>query len=608
MSVRTIGEAPADRGGNRLDLSLGGCSLVVEMPNQHARPETWAQLELRFAWPEQRRYETIRPVVLFGESAEHCARETGEVVRTLYRNLQRFTAKGMAGLMEPDLPPPPRQLPPAVRTMICELKAEHAGLSYHEIAQICAARLNYRPAPQTVKRVLAESPALPPKPRRFPRFHDMADEPARRRAIIVCLHVEQWRHASIADYLGTSRKTVRQTIERWKKDGLAGLYPKDRTPKVRFRKATLPAMLAIRRLQRNPRLGAFRMSTALKQKYRIRLSPRTCGRILAHHRAVQQDSHTGRVTREPKVMPFQAHAPHAYWSVDLRYLDMVPLAGMSYTITIIDNYSRAVLASAVTRSQDVTAYLCVLFAAIRNHGVPQAIVSDGGGVFRAKQVLQIYTALGIERHQIDRGQAWQNYLETQFNLMRIMADHAFETATTWDDLVDAHAQWVADFNFQEHSAHQKRPDGRRSPFQVLAWQRGTIYSEADLRQLFYTTRFRRKLDRIGYVRFRNWKIYADEGLPHAEITVWLHEGHMMLVFEDEPVAQYHVAYEPNQTNLKAIEDGRLTPSRHRIPQLRLLDISEGGWRMVYRIPCRPHRSKKSEIPIGQQQLNLELVS
>ena len=55
--------------------------------------------------------------------------------------------------------------------------------------------------------------------------------------------------------------------------------------------------------------------------------------------------------------------------------------------------------------------------------------------------------------------------------MRIMADHAFETATTWDDLVDAHAQWVADFNFQEHSARQDRTDGRRSPFHVLAWQR-----------------------------------------------------------------------------------------------------------------------------------------
>jgi hypothetical protein len=59
--------------------------------------------------------------------------------------------------------------------------------------------------------------------------------------------------------------------------------------------------------------------------------------------------------------------------------------GNIYAITILENYSRAILASAVSCTQDETAYLMVLYAAIRQHGCPEAIVSDGGGVFKAQQ-------------------------------------------------------------------------------------------------------------------------------------------------------------------------------------------------------------------------------
>lgn len=461
------------------------------------RTEDWMQLELRFTWTEQRRYETIRPVVLFGKSAEERALETGEPIRTIYRNLQRFTTKGMTGLLEPDQPPKSRALPQAVRELIIELKAEHPGLRFNEIARICAVRLNYHPSPHTVKRIVKESPPLLLKSRRFPRFHEMEDDPAKRRAIIVRLFFEGWTQASIAAYLETSRKTVRLTLARWKEEGV---------------------------------------------------------------------------------------------------------------ITSIDNYSRAILSSAVTRAQDLTAYLCVLCAAIGNHGAPQGIVSDGGGVFKAKKVLEIYKALGSERHQIDKGQAWQNYLETQFNLMRIMADHDIENATTWEELVEAHARWCADFNFQNHSAHTDREDGRHSPFQVLAWQRGVIYSEDGLRHLFYTTRFVRKLNRVGYLRFRNWKIYAEEGLPREEAALFLSEEHMTVAFEDEPLAHYSVTYQPDQKNLRTSENAPLTPSRQRWPQLRLLDMDEDGWRIVYRVTKQPGRKKKPEPPIAQLGLELDAAS
>jgi hypothetical protein len=57
-------------------------------------------------------------------------------------------------------------------------------------------------------------------------------------------------------------------------------------------------------------------------------------------------------------------------------------------------------------NSDLTADLLDLYAAIRQHGAPEALVSDGGSVFKAKQALRIYEALGIRKEQIDRKQPW----------------------------------------------------------------------------------------------------------------------------------------------------------------------------------------------------------
>ncbi len=83
-------------------------------------------------------------------------------------------------------------------------------------------------------------------------------------------------------------------------------------------------------------------------------------------------------------MPFAAQHRHQYWSVDIRYLDNDQLGEQAYAITILENYSRAILARTVSPRQDLTAFLIVLYAAIRQHGAPKALVSDGGSVFRAK--------------------------------------------------------------------------------------------------------------------------------------------------------------------------------------------------------------------------------
>lgn len=543
--------------------------------------EDWNQLQLRFVSPEQVSYELIRPVVLFGRSPAERALETGVSRRTIYRKAGRFDAQGIAGLLDAEPTPSPRVLPDVVRRAIVDLKAQHPPFRPHELATICFIRFGRRPSPHTVKQVLTEEPTPLQVTRRYPPYARIADT-AERRLAIIRLHAEGWNIASIAGYLETSRPTVYATLRRWIADGLEGLAKKPPIPKHPARRMDLSVINVVRKLQVNPELGAFRVHAALLQ-LGIDLSPRTCGRILALNRRLYGLPGPSKQPHEPLEMPFKAAHRHQYWTVDLRYLDHRLGDGNVYCISIVENYSRAILASGISRTQDLTAFLVVLFAAVRQHGAPEALVSDSGGIFLAKEAKRIYRALKIRKEQIDRGQAWQSYIETTFNIQRRMADWHFAHATSWQELREAHDRSVADYNYQVHWAHRDREDARRSPAEVLSWVTGTMYSNEELRRLF-TVRFARRLDPQGYVRFRHWRIYGERGLAEEQGAVWLYGENLTVHFAEEPLAQYKVAYERDQKALKIVTEPRLFETQFQSPQLALWEVGPGDWHLVLRLP------------------------
>src|SRR5207253_9182685 len=53
------------------------------------------------------------------------------------------------------------------------------------------------------------------------------------------------------------------------------------------------------------------------------------------------------------------------------------------------SYSRKILAGMASPHQDLTAVLQILYAALAAYGCPQALVSDNGSVFTAKDYLAI---------------------------------------------------------------------------------------------------------------------------------------------------------------------------------------------------------------------------
>ncbi|MDQ3856478.1 MAG: helix-turn-helix domain-containing protein [Chloroflexota bacterium] len=555
--------------------------------------DDWEQLELLCAWPEQLEYERIRPLVLFGDPVPERSAETGVSERTLYRRVAGFEERGMRSLFG-SRPAKRRVLPASLRRLIVDLKAEHPGLNLNEIARICYVRTGRRPHLATVRAVLEEEP-LPIKAfKRFQPYHEIPEGRERRKAV-VALHYEGWADKSIARYLKVDRSTVRRVLLRWMEEGPAGLEDRKRGRPKGVQKVDLKAMLEVRTMQENPELGAFRMRAALEQAG-IFLSTRTVGRILAANREAEGLPKPRRSPYTEREMPFRASHRHEIWTSDVRYIEhSIPGTGQAYVVAILDNYSRAILASAVTLSQDTSAYLSVLHAAIERHGSPGTIVTDGGGIFKSNRAKAVYRSLGIRKEEIEKGQPWQSFIETNFNLQRRLADHFFARVETWEELVAEHDLWLERHNTQRHQAHEDREDGRRSPSEVLGPLTLLRHHPGDLTRAFFSTRFVRRLDALGYARIRHWRVYAEEGLARCEVALWLGDGHLVTEHGGLTLSRYDVTFSPGEKKLGSVTNPRLFATKYRHPQLKLFGLEEAlgeaGWLKALRLEGYAPRSR-----------------
>lgn len=377
----------------------------------------WQQIRPLLKDTAQINYEVIRPVVLWGQTPKERGAETGVSPRTIYYRANLFDLAGMASLLPPEPPPPvpkldKRSLPPDIRQEIVDLYAQYP-FRPHEIATICFVKFNRKPAPATIKLILASGPKPSTTERRYPRYAELPDGETRRRTVMR-LHVDGWNAKSIAEYLDVSRTTVHAILKRFAEEQFAGIPDKSHARK-KIRKVDISTIQEIKKLSENPDIGAYRVSAALEQMG-IKLSRATCGRYLS----INMKLYHLQVPRKPRVkadMPFRAERRHQFWSVDIRYLDMHHLGGgMIYCISVLENFSRAIHASAISRKQDNEAFFAVLYDAIRHFGVPEVLVSDNGTVFTSHDTRWMCEQLGIEKKEIKKGRPYQNYIEAAFSV------------------------------------------------------------------------------------------------------------------------------------------------------------------------------------------------
>jgi hypothetical protein len=92
------------------------------------------------------------------------------------------------------------------------------------------------------------------------------------------------------------------------------------------------------------------------------------------------------------------------------------------------------------------------------------------------------------------------------------------------------------------------------------------------------------------------------------VAVWLYAEHLNLVYQDEPLAQYRVAYQPDQRRLQMVTPEQLFETPHHSPQLPLWTWGEDEWLPVLRLPAYAPRKSRPPGAVQPPLFALEEVS
>ena len=163
---------------------------------------------------------------------------------------------------------------------------------------------------------------------------------------------------------------------------------------------------------------------------------------------------------------------------------------------------------------------------------------------------------------------------------------------------------MGDYNAQAHFAHGGRDDGRRSPAEVLGFASGVRHREEELSRAFFSARFVRVLDALGYARFRHWRIYGEEALAGREAALWLAAESLTVEHAGEPLSRYAVKVEAATGELRSVARPRLFETSHglRQPQRRLFaldSLGECGWLKALRLEGYAPRRPRGPLALQQ---------
>lgn len=276
---------------------------------------------------------------------------------------------------------------------------------------------------------------------------------------------------------------------------------------------------------------------------------------------------------------------------------------MVYCISILENFSRACLSSAISLRQDTEAFFAVFYKAVRAYGVPEVLVSDNGRVFISHATRRLCEHLGIEKKEIKKGKPYQNYIETFFNVQRRMADWSFEKAHSWEDLLAAHEKWMRAYNFQRHLAHEKRDDGCHSPAAVLGWVKGVQPEPDQVYRAFVAICETRTETAAGYARFRNFLLYGEQGLAGKKTLINIFQDVLTLEYGEDPLSRYSVEWQPDDRHLLRVGNPRLYDHPYQSPQLLLWEPGDVEWFVIIRTaPPERRRRKKGRVLLIQPPL------
>jgi len=220
----------------------------------------------------------------------------------------------------------------------------------------------------------------------------------------------------LCDLYHISRKTAYKWIDRYLRQGPAGLEERSRKPR-HSPNATSPEIVSayLETRRRHPSWGAKKLLTIVRKQHpRWELPHRsTVCDILSRHGLVKKPRHRRRIGH-PGQPSSRMLAPNAVWCADFKGQFKTGNGMYCYPLTVTDGYSRYLLGCQALSSTAVAGAKPVFTRLFQEFGLPQRIRTDNGVPFATNTLARLsslsawWIRLGVLPELIEPGKPQQN--------------------------------------------------------------------------------------------------------------------------------------------------------------------------------------------------------
>ena len=344
----------------------------------------------------------------------------------------------------------------------------------------------------------------------------------------------------------SARPIAKSTIYRWlliyREHGYTGLLPKPREDRGRSRRAGTAAWVgyAIGLLYEQPQRSLMQLDVYLRIEFPdYSLSRTTLRRHLRAHPAFAgiDKLRSGKKSKLRDL--YEADHPHEGWQLDGKGAFTVRLIdGMRirvHVLSILDDHSRSILASVVSKEEDTEAAITVFEKAAAKWGLADRFQFDRGSAFDSHAFRGGLAALGVHRNFIlARSPEWDGKIEAYHRCL----DRWFVKELRTQQVVDLeHLQQLLEamlalvYNCHHHREIGTTPDkrlaGRISQRRV---------SQSDLERAFFVETTAKSDPKTGEVRLPNGSFRVPSAAHAGQRSRFrhhpVHGGRAVLVTKD----------------------------------------------------------------------------
>jgi transposase InsO family protein len=355
--------------------------------------------------------------------------------------------------------------------------------------------------------------------------------------------------SELAARYGVSRKTLYKWLARHDRDGLAGLNDRPRiAATIPQRTAAEVAHEIVAFKRRFPFMGPKKIIARLCELHPeiVWPAPSTAGELLAREGLVRR-----RKRRRPPVHPIRtrtrAEESNEVMTIDFKGHFRLGNAKYCYPLTIVDSFSRYILACDALVLPDFEQTRRVFERVFRSYGLPQRILSDNGspfaspGLARLSKLSMWWVRLGIGIERIVPGRPEQNGAHERMHL-------TLKEQTTRPPARDHRRQQLVFDHFRQEYNEDR-------PHEALEQRRpASIYRPSprpypeSLPAVTYPGHFEtRRVAQNGLMRWKDDRIFVSKtlvgetiGLEEVEDGIWsVYYGEVLLARFDERERRFY---------------------------------------------------------------------